>query len=302
MLAKLATDLRVVDSDELVTQGTDLTVHDKTLEIDVRSTEKSETRSLVAATRLDTDETVLDDINTANTVAAGNGIGSQEQLDRVGDSLLLAALSVIELHGNTLLEVHNKVLRLLRGLQRVNSQLPHVGGGGGVRVLEDTGLVRAVGQVLVHTPGLGLGRGHRNVLLGGIVEQGVTASEAVVENGVTPRCDNLDVGLQGVESQLETNLVVALTGAAVRNGSSALPLLQAFSGSFSSYLTGSTNLGNLNLGTGNNGTSERSAYSYQFHSNTFNIRLLSTYPAGRRSRRWHCKQWRGSKAPPRIPL
>lgn len=190
----------------------------------MRSTQKSETRGLVAATRLDTDETVLDNVNTANTVTTGNGVCGQEQLDRVGDGLLLAVLGEIKLNGDTLLEVHDEVLGLLRGLQRVRGQLPHVGRRSGVGVLQNTGLVRAVGQVLVHTPGLGLGRGHRDTLLGGIVEEGVTAGETVVEDGVTPRGDDLDVGLESIEGKFEANLVVALTSAAVRNSDGALPL------------------------------------------------------------------------------
>lgn len=218
------TDLGVVNGNELVAQSTDLTVHDQTLEVNVCSTQEGETRGLVAATRLDADETVLDNVNTTNTVTAGNGISSQEQLDGVGDSLLLAVLTVLELNRDTLLKMHDKVLWLLGGLQRVGSQLPHVGRGSGVGVLQDTGLVRAVGQVLVHTPGLGLGRGHGDTLLGSIVEQGVAAGETVVEDGVTPRGDDLDVGLESVEGKFEANLIVTLTGAAVGNSDSSLPL------------------------------------------------------------------------------
>lgn len=239
-------DLGVVDGDELVTEGTDFTVHDETLEVTtnvvnngfslkesnsvnlhVSSTQEGETRGLVAATGLDTDETVLNNVNTTDTVAAGNGVGGQEKLDRVGDGLLLAVLGVLELDGDTLLEVDDEVLRLLGSLEGVDSQLPHVGRRSGVGVLQDTGLVRAVGQVLVHTPGLGLGGGDGDTLLSGIVEQGVTTGEAVVEDGVTPRGNDLDVGLQGVESKLETDLVVTLAGAAVRDGDSAFPLINS---------------------------------------------------------------------------
>lgn len=164
------------------------------------------------------------DINTANTIPTCNGVGSQENVHRVGDNLLVAALGVLNLHRDTLLEVHNEVLRRVRGSKRVLGQLPHVAGRSRVRVLQDTGLVRAVGQVLVHTPRLRLGGGNGDALLGGVGKQIVTALEAVVEDGVAPRGVDLDIGLQGVESKLEADLVVALAGAAVRDGKAAFSL------------------------------------------------------------------------------
>lgn len=192
----------------------------------VSSAQKSETRGLVATTRLDTDETVLNNVNTANTVTTGNRVGSQEELDRVGNGLLLTVLGVLQLHRETLVEVNNEVFGLVGSGERVGGQFPHVSGRSGVGVLQDTGLVGAVGQVLVHTPWLGLGRGDGDTLLSGVVKQGVAASETVVEDGVTPRGNDLDVGLQGVESEFEANLVVTLTGATVRDSDSTFPLFQ----------------------------------------------------------------------------
>jgi hypothetical protein len=84
-----------------------------------------------------------------------------------------------------------------------------------------------VGEVLVHGPGLGLGGGDGNALLLGVVEQVLTALEALVEDGVAPRGNGLDVGLKGVEGKLEANLVITLTGAAVGDGEAALALLFA---------------------------------------------------------------------------
>jgi hypothetical protein len=227
----------------LVTQSTDLTVQNQTfqitvLELDtkrhkmrkriknshVSSAQTGETRGLVATTRLDTDETVLNNVDTTNAVAASNSVGGQEKVDSVGSDLLLATLGVFQLDGNTLLEVNGEILGLVRGGERVLGELPHVRRGSDIGVLEDTGLVGAVGQVLVHGPGLGLGGGHGNVLLGGVGEQVVTAGEAVVENRVTPGGNDLDVGLQGVEGKLETDLVVTLAGATVRNSEASCPL------------------------------------------------------------------------------
>lgn len=190
------------------------------------SAQAGETGGLVAATRLDTDETVLDDINTSNTVAAGNSVGSEEDVNGVGDGLLLALLGVLELDGDTLLEVDGEVLGLVRSGQGVRRQLPHVGRGSSIGILQNTSLVRAVGQVLIHAPGLGLGGGDGDALLGGIGKEIVTTGEALIEDGVAPRGNDLDGGLQGVESKLETNLVVTLTGATVGNGEAALTLFE----------------------------------------------------------------------------
>lgn len=189
------------------------------------SAQTGQTRGLVATTRLDTDEAVLDNVDTADTVAAGDGVGGQEELDGVGDDLGLAGLGVLELDGVTLLEVKGEVLGLIGGGQGGLGELPHVLGRGDVGVLQDTGLVGAVGQVLVHAPGLGLGGSDGDILLGGIGEQIVTAGEALVEDGVAPGGDDLDVGLQGIEGQLETDLVVTLTSATVGDGEAALALL-----------------------------------------------------------------------------
>lgn len=81
-----------------------------------------------------------------------------------------------------------------------------------------------MGQVLVHTPGLGLGRGDRNVLLGGVSQEIVAASETLIEDRVTPWGNDLDLGLQSVESKLEADLVVTLASATVGNSEASLAL------------------------------------------------------------------------------
>ncbi|THW45416.1 Bystin-domain-containing protein [Aureobasidium pullulans] len=230
------TYLGVVEGQELITESANLTVHGETLEIDVSGAQAGKTGGLVAATRLETDEAVLDNVDTANTVLAGNGVDSKEELGGIGDSLAAGELS---LDGQTLLEVKDKVLGLLGSLGGVDGQLPHVLGGSDVGVLEDTGLVTAVGQVLVHAPGLALCAGDGDAGLLGVVEEILATLEAVVEDGVAPWGNDLDGGLQGVEGQLEADLVVALTGAAVRDSETALLL------------------GDGDLGAGNDGTGER---------------------------------------------
>lgn len=267
------------------------------------STQAGETGGLVAATRLDTDETVLDNIDTANTVAAGDSVGSQEDVNGVGDGLLLAILGVLKLDGDTLLEVDGEVLGLVRGGQGVRRQLPHVGGGSGVRVLQDTGLVGAMGQVLIHTPGLGLGGGDGDALLSGIGKEIVTAGETLVEDGVAPRGDNLDGGLQGVESKLETNLVVTLTSAAVGNGEAALALfgklqldIVLYAANMTDFcLTWATSIWARAI-TGRASEVPVIIVSGWSFANRSEGGIAGAYRAGKRSRRRRCKQWQGSTA------
>lgn len=232
-------DLGVVEGDELVTQGTHLAVHDETLEVDVGTSQHSQTRSLVAASGLETNEAVLDNVDTAHTVLAGNRIGSEKELDGVGHALLAAL--VLQLHGQTFFKGQGEVLGAVGCLGGVSGELPHVCRSLGVGVLQDASLVAAVCQVLVHAPWLALCASDGNALLCGVVEQILTTLEALVEDGVTPWSNDLDGGLESVEGEFEADLVVALASAAVGDGEAALLL------------------GDCHLRTSNDGTSERSS-------------------------------------------
>jgi hypothetical protein len=96
-----------------------------------------------------------------------------------------------------------------------------------------------VRKVLVHRPGLRLGLEDGHTRGSGVIEQVSAARKAVVELGQTPWRNDLDVGLQSVEGELETDLVVALASAAVGDGEAALLL------------------GDRDLRTGNDGTGQR---------------------------------------------
>ena len=80
-------------------------------------------------------------------------------------------------------------------------------------VLELTTLVGAVSNVVVHTVWLGLGGGDWDTGGGGVVEEVVAALEALEEFGHAPWGNDLDLGVDGEESKLETDLVVTLSGA-----------------------------------------------------------------------------------------
>ena len=77
-----------VDGEELVPQCADITIQGETLEVDVCRTKDGGTWGFVAPSRLDTNETVFDDIDTANTVFAAQSIQGEEDFYRVRDSLL----------------------------------------------------------------------------------------------------------------------------------------------------------------------------------------------------------------------
>lgn len=81
-----------------------------------------------------------------------------------------------------------------------------------------------MGQVGVHAPWLSLGGCDGDAVLLGVVEQILPALEAVAELGQPPGRNDLDAGLECVESKLEADLVVALASAAVGDEVTALLL------------------------------------------------------------------------------
>jgi hypothetical protein len=93
-------------------------------------------------------------------------------------------------------------------------------------------------QILVHTPWLALCAADGDSCLLGVVEEIVAACESLVEFGETPWCNDLDGGLEGVECKLETNLIISLASAAVRDSNASLLLC------------------NFDLGAGNDGAGE----------------------------------------------
>jgi len=66
-----------------------------------------------------------------------------------------------------------------------------------------------------------------NAMLLSVVEEIVTARVLLEELGITPWGNDLDRGLNGVESELEADLVVTLSGAAVTDSDTAFLLRDA---------------------------------------------------------------------------
>lgn len=213
-------NLGVVVCDKLIPQCADFTVQDEALQVNVSIAENSKTRGLVASTRLQTNEPVLNDIDPANTIPASNCVCCKEELQRIGDGLAF----VFELSGETLLKVDSEILWLVRSLGRINRELPHIEGSLDIRILENASFVRTVGKVLIHGPRFGLCLRDWDTGLGGVLEQIIAAGEAVVKFRVAPRGNDLDVGLQSIECKLKADLVVSFAGTAMRDCNTALLL------------------------------------------------------------------------------
>ena len=77
------------DSDELIPQRADVPVKGEALNIQMRNTEDSSSRGLVAPSGFDADESVLDDIDTSNTMLPSKSIQSKEDFHWVRDLLIL---------------------------------------------------------------------------------------------------------------------------------------------------------------------------------------------------------------------
>src|SRR5207244_4146709 len=85
-------------------------------------------------------------------------------------------------------------------------------------VLENAAFVADMEKIAVGAVGFGLADRDRDVeflRIGNTIRTGL-------EFPVSPRGDHLDVGLQGIISQLETDLVISLAGGSMSDGISGL--------------------------------------------------------------------------------
>lgn len=86
--------------DELIPQCANLAIEDETFQIHMCQSENSHSGRIVAATALESDEAVLDDIDSANTVGLTELVQCAEELEGVG----MLALWSDQLDWQTLLE------------------------------------------------------------------------------------------------------------------------------------------------------------------------------------------------------
>lgn len=140
-------DLRELEGNELITESTNIPIESQTLKVDVSGTQDGSTWRLVASTGLNTDESVLDDVDTTDTVLTSESIESKEDFHTIGVSLLLVRDG--DLDRETCLELDRDLLGGGGGVLGRDGEFPHVYGRCSVGVFEDTGLVGDVEQVLI---------------------------------------------------------------------------------------------------------------------------------------------------------
>ena len=171
------------------------------------------TGRFVTSSGLDTDESVLDDIDSTDSVLSGESVELEEDFDGIGvDS---SGSGDGDLGGQSLDKLYDNLLGLFRSSLGRAGQLPHVRRRSSVGVLQNSSLVRDMEQVLIGRPRLGRGLEDGDAMLSGVVEESGSTGESVVELGESPRSNNLDRGLETVEGELESDLVVSLSSASV---------------------------------------------------------------------------------------
>ena len=100
----------------------------------------------------------------------------------------------------------------VRRARRIGGEEKEIRRRDGVRVLENAALVRDVPEIAVARVDLGGGRGHGNVVRGGVGERILAAADVPL----APRRDDGKLGSEGGVGELEAHLIVALAGASVR--------------------------------------------------------------------------------------
>lgn len=203
---------------KLVTDAHNLAVKAEKLEVVVSSVEDGSTGGLVAATGLETNVTVLNNINAANTVLATDLVQVLEHLKGSGD---LSAVGLVDdLAGDTGLEGNEEVHGGVGGVHDVlGFLLEHearvVLRAGEGRVLKFTRLVGDVEKVLILTVRVLLGGSHGDVELLGVLEEVLATLELLAVLRLTPEGHALELGVHAEVAELEANLVVTLAGGAV---------------------------------------------------------------------------------------
>eukprot|EP00053_Salpingoeca_punica_P020582 m.211961 g.211961 ORF g.211961 m.211961 type:complete len:431 (-) comp19168_c0_seq1:25-1317(-) len=193
----------------------DLAVHGDGLDVEVGRAQHRAGRRLIHAAALQAHKAVLDNIDAADAVDAGNLVQIGENAKR--RRLLMAVAEILDPDRHALLELNLDDGGRLWCSDRVRRHLVHVRGRARGWVLQHTRLVADVHQVGVHGPRVLLCDRHRDVVLARKLNQVRPAFEAVEEGGVAPGRLDLDAWAEGVVRQLKADLVVALARGAVRH-------------------------------------------------------------------------------------
>ncbi len=199
---------------DLILDGIGVAVQDQLLELLVGLHEDGSAGSFIDAAGLHADDTVLDDIDDADAVLAADLV---ELADDIGDLHGFA----VEGLGNARLEGQGDVGDLIGGLHgslAQDQQVVIVGGVGGILQLQT--LVADVPEVAVAAVAAVSGEGQFDAVGLAVCDLGLTGIH--IPLGASPGGDDLEVGSQGLDAHLETDLVIALAGRAVADRGRAL--------------------------------------------------------------------------------
>ena len=171
----------------------------------MRLDECNGTRGLVNFARLDADEAVLDHVDTADALSTRTTVHLLDSLER-------RHRTAIDGDRDALIEGDDDLIRQRR-VGRIVGVVVDVLRGGVPQVFEEAGLDSSTPNVLVDREGVVLGRLDRQAMLLGVLDGDVTRQREITDRG-----NAVHVGRHRGNRNLETDLVIALTRATVRDG------------------------------------------------------------------------------------
>src|SRR5712692_1450375 len=186
----------------------EVTLERDRLEVGMGEDHRQRARTLVRFATLDADPPVLHHVDAAPAVLSDRGAEREHQfVQRHGH--------LVESHRDPAVEAHDELPWVARRVGQVAGERVRVGWRRDPGVFEDPALDGATPQVLVDGVRALLVDvdGDGNVVLDRVVD--------AVRTGEAPdphRCEHFEVGGERAHRYLETHLIVALAGAAVRDG------------------------------------------------------------------------------------
>ena len=189
--------------------GEGFAVEADAFEVLMGDVEDSAGGGFVHAAALHAHEAVLDHVETADAVLAGDLV---ELFHHLAGSETLA----VQGDGVALFEADGDVFRFVGSLFHGHGHHIAVGAGFFPRILKLAAFEGAVQHIAVHAVVL-VGRAERDVVLFSKGDESGTAHEIPF----APGSDDLKIGSKSVHRKFETHLVVALAGSAVSDGHSA---------------------------------------------------------------------------------
>src|SRR5258708_9578166 len=168
-------------------------------------------RSFVTAARLDANEAVLENIN------GSDGVGSADFVHQFDERYRVESLST-DRNRHALFESDFDLFFFIRNLLRRLRDLPGTRKRRITGVLEFSAFVADVPEIAIAAVNLLATRSHRNAALLTIVE----TAFAGLQIPLAPRSYDFQLGTHRLLGHLETDLIIALTGASVAHGRGSL--------------------------------------------------------------------------------